>query len=455
MTVDTHATTGGLSAGVRGNRQAFGDVCAGIAGVVGGLAVGTGLAATIGTWSNPGGFTTALGTLAALSGTYLCLLALMLASRMPWLEREVGQDRLIAWHRKVGPWALVLVTGHFVFTSLGYAQAADLSVWDQAVTLVTTYPWMMPAAVALGIMVLLGVVSIPALRRRMAYETWWTSHLYFYLAIALAFGHQLTSGTLFSSHDILRYLWVGLYITVAATIVWSRIGLPVTRSLRHEIRVDRVEREGDGLVSIYLSGRDLSLLNAQGGQFFGWRFLTRHWWWQAHPYSLSAGANGAWLRITVKDLGDQSGSLDSLRPGTRVIAEGPYGVFTADARQTSRIAAFAAGVGITPIRALLDDLPPGVAVTVVYRVADLEGDSVPLRAELEDIVARRGWELLYLTGSRNEHALSVDYLTQLVPQLALSDVYVCGPRGFADAVRAAARTAGVPPSRLHREAFAF
>ena len=92
---------------------------------------------------------------------------------------------------------------------------------------------------------------------------------------------------------------------------------------------------------------------AAGGQFLQWRFLRRGLWWQAHPYSLSAAPNPSWLRITVKDLGDQSGALvDLLRPGVRVWAEGPYGVFTAAQRTSERVAAFAApfmiivGVGV-------------------------------------------------------------------------------------------------------------
>lgn len=435
--------------------QSAGDTLSIVGGVIGGLAVGAGISATWGTWSDPGGVATAAGTVTALVGTYLCLVALTLSSRLPWLEREVGQDRLIGWHRKIGPWALILVVSHFVLTGVGYAQAAGVSLWDEIGVLVTTYPWMVPATLALAIMVFLGVTAVPAVRRRVAYETWWASHLYFYLAVVLAFGHQLTSGTLFSSHDVLRAIWVGLYVLVAAVIIWSRVGLPLLRSWRHELRIDRVVRESGDLVSVYVRGRNLAQLGAQGGQFFSWRFLTRHWWWQAHPYSLSAGANGSWLRITVKDLGDQSGALTQLCPGTRAIAEGPYGVFTANARRTPRIVAFAAGVGITPIRALLDDVPPSVEVTLVYRIATTDADSVALGDELEAIFSRRGWKLIYLPGPRSTYALSVDYLTGLVPQLQSSDVYVCGPQSFADAIRSASRIAGVPARRIHYEAFSF
>ena len=227
---------------------------------------------------------------------------MVLSSRLPWLEREVGQDRLIGWHRKVGPWALILIVAHFVLTGLGYAQAAGVSLWDEIVTLVTTYPWMVPATLAPAIMIFLGLTAIPAVRRLVAYETWWASHLYFYLAVVLALvtsSHrerfsQATSFCVVVDQPVRSSC--GHHRVVAD---WPSAAAKLAARLAHRSRRSGRRRP----VSVYISGRNLARLGAQGGQFFSWRFLTRHWWWQAHPYSLSAGANGSWLRITVKNLG--------------------------------------------------------------------------------------------------------------------------------------------------------
>ena len=67
-----------------------------------------------------------------------------------------------------------------------------------------------------------------------------------------------------------------------------------------------------------MHGRKLHKLNAQGGQFFGWRFLTKGQWWISHPYSLSAAPTDNYLRVTVKNLGDASGAVAQIKPGTRV-----------------------------------------------------------------------------------------------------------------------------------------
>jgi predicted ferric reductase len=437
-----------------GVQQRTGDVLALLAGVGAGLAAGVAVASTRTVWGNPGGTATALGAIAAMVGTYLCLVLLVLISRLPVLEREVGHDRMVLWHRKVAPWALVLIVAHVVLTTIGYGQSSETSALAEFWSLITTYAWMMPALLAFVSMISLGVISWRPIRTRMSYETWWGAHLFFYVAIVLAIGHQLEFGSMFVDRPLVRFGWIAFYVTVAVVIAWSRVTIPVLRSWRHRLRVLDVVQETDGVTSVYVTGKDLAALQARGGQFFQWRFVTRHWWWQAHPYSLSMAPRGDLMRVTVKDLGDQSGSLAlALRPGTRVLVEGPYGVFTAGARHGNLVTAFAAGVGITPIRAMLDDLPLGSAVTLLYRLGSM--DAVPLRAELEALAAENGWQIWYLPGPRAYHPMTVNYVSRFVPELADSDVYVCGPEPFSQGVLAVARAAGVPESHLHYESFTF
>ena len=101
----------------------------------------------------------AVGTLCALAGTYLSLLLLLLVSRLPWLEREVGHDRMVGLHRRVAPYALVLILAHMVLTTVGYAESAQTSFLGELWTLVTTTAWMMPAAAAFVVMMGMGVLS--------------------------------------------------------------------------------------------------------------------------------------------------------------------------------------------------------------------------------------------------------------------------------------------------------
>jgi predicted ferric reductase len=404
--------------------------------------------------SGPGALLVELGRWTGLVGTYGALLVVVLVARVPSLERAVGLDRLIAWHRRLGPAVLVLIAAHVVLITAGYAAGEATSYFAETWTLISEYPWILPATAGFALMLVAGLSSWRVARRRMRYETWWVTHLYFYLAIALAYAHQVLLGQQFAQHDWARAIWIGLYLATLGVVVVFRIGAPLARSLAHGLRVHAVVRESPDTVSIWLTGRRLDLLRARGGQFFGLRFLTREHWWQSHPYSLSAGPDSRYLRVTVKDLGDHSRAMAALRPGTRVVAEGPYGVFTADARHSDRVVLVAGGVGVTPLRALLDDLPREAPVDLLFRAP--RADALVLRQELEDIAATRPrLRIRYLVGSRRDYPVTARSLQWLVPDIAAADVYTCGPEDLVLAVRSAARTLGVPDERIHDEAFSF
>jgi ferredoxin-NADP reductase len=219
--------------------------------------------------------------------------------------------------------------------------------------------------------------------------------------------------------------------------------------------VAEVVDEGAGVVSLRIAGSGLERLRARPGQFFLWRFLAPGSWWKSHPFSLSEAPDGRTLRITVKALGDFTARVASLAPGTRVIAEGPYGAFTTEARRQPKVAFIAGGVGITPIRALLEET--GGDVVVLYRVV-AERDVI-FGAELERLVADSGARLHYVVGDHRDpggrRQLRPDHLLSLVPDLAERDVYVCGPEGMVDATAASLHRAGVPRSQIHAERFAF
>ena len=294
-------------------------------------------------------------------------------------------------------------------------------------------------------------------RRRLRYETWYFVHLYTYLAIALAFSHQIATGPRVRRRPGRADLLAGALPRAR----WrpsscSGSACPRSRNARHRLRVERVIEEAPGVVSLEIGGARLEELKARAGQFFSWRFLTREHWWQSHPYSLSAAPDGRRLRITVKEVGDFG--LSAIPPGTRVIFDGPHGAFTAAARRRPRVALIAGGVGITPIRALLEDLPgdPG-DITLVYRA--VREDDVILRAELEELAQRRGVEVHYVLGDHRgpgaAELLSAEHLALLVPDIALRDVYVCGPPAMADATGASLRRAGVPRRQVITERFAL
>lgn len=403
-----------------------------------------------------GDYLTAAGRILGLLAGYAVVVLVVLMARVPLLERRVGADRLARWHAFGGRYTLSLVLSHALLITWGYAVTAHAAPPREAVTLLLSYPDVLMASVAAGLLVAVGVVSARAARARMRYETWYYLHLYTYLAIALAFAHQFATGVDFISNPQARALWILLYAGAGALLLWFRVVAPVRSARRHRLRVYDVQREGRGVVSIVVIGDRMGELSPRPGQFFRWRFLTRDGWWQSHPYSISAVPHDDRLRITIKALGDHSRLIGALVPGTRVVAEGPYGAFTADRRTRRRILLLAGGIGITPIRALFESMPAGPGdVELLYR-ANRRSDLV-FTEELVTIARERHAGLRFLIGPPGgpNDPLTADRILAMVPDVTGRDVFLCGPPGMIAAAMAALRGAGVPRRRIHHESFEF
>jgi predicted ferric reductase len=411
------------------------------------------------------GLLTSTGRLTGMVSADLLLVQVLLMARIPWVERSYGQDELARRHRLTGFASFTLMIAHVVLISLGYAAAGHSGVVSEVWNLVTTYPGMLLATAGTAALVMVAVTSIRAARRRLRYESWHLLHLYAYLGVGLALPHQLWTGADFTSSPLATAFWWGAYGAAAGAILVFRLALPIWLNCRHRLFVDRVIVEGPGVVSVYLRGRHLERLPVHAGQFLVWRFLHGTGWTRGNPFSLSAAPNGTYLRITAKDLGEGSRRLAALPIGTRVLFEGPYGRLTESVRRSRKVALFAAGIGITPLRALLEefDYQPGEAV-LLYRASTPA--HLLFRSELDAIAARRGVVIHYLPGRRAAdprswlpqnfaNAPEETVLRHLVPDLAERDVFVCGPDSWTKAVTASVRRDGVPAAHVHSERFGW
>jgi predicted ferric reductase len=409
-------------------------------------------------WANGGnlsGKTTgeALTSVARITGllsAYMALIQVVLLARLPALERLVGFDRLTVWHRWNGHATIDLVVAHVFFSVWGYALMDKFSIGKEISTMLGggIYPGMITATVGTGLLLAVVATSYVIVRKRLRYEWWYAVHLLAYAGIALAWFHQIPTGNELVLDTVAADYWRALYVATLALIVGFRVVVPLVNAFRYRLRVAEVVPEGPGVVSIRMTGRRLDRLNAKAGQFFQWRFLNR--WWTAHPFSLSESPDGRSLRITVKALGDHTAALASLPVGTRVLAEGPFGVFIDAARRRGKRVLIAGGIGITPVRALVQRSTGDV---VVYRA--IQEDELVLRGELDDL----GVDVHYVVGDHaapgGDRLLSPEHLLELVPDLAERDVYVCGPPGMTDFAVRNVRAAGVPRRHIHIERFAL
>lgn len=407
---------------------------------------------------------TALGRMTGLAAANLLLVQVLLMARVPVFERAFGRDRLIRGHRLTGFWSFWLMLAHLVLITVGYAASTGMDVLGQFWDLVWNSPGMLLATVGTLLLVMVVVLSLARLRRRTRYESWHLLHLYGYLGVFLALPHQLWTGADFLASPAATVYWWSAWIAAAGSVLVWRVAVPLGRSWRHDLRVAAVQPDGTGAVTVTVTGRRLDRLRVRAGQFFVWRFLGSAGATRGHPLSISAAPDGRRLQFTASVVGDGTQRIARLRPGTRVLVEGPYGGFVGSRRTGRGLLMIGAGAGIAPLVALLEeqDYADGDATLITREHSDAAS---VLRERIARLVAQRRVHRIALNGPRARGTATwlpaahagidaVSGLRAAAPGLRERDVYLCGPTAWMGEVERDLRRAGVPAERIHHERFA-
>jgi len=411
----------------------------------------------------------AAGQLAGLLLASCALLQLLLASRAPWLERVSGLDGLMRLHHRVGQFFLVPLLAHPLLVTWAYVRWSG-ETFGAAYASLLAMDGITGASVATGLFLGILVYALVQPWTSWNYEWWHAVHLAMYAAVLLAFWHQVALGeSLRESRLFAAYWWVASCLAFGAIVV-HRVGQPLARSLRHRFVVTAVIPETSNVTSVVMEGRSLATYGFASGQFVMVRFVCPRLVWESHPYSLSLPYDGKQLRISVKDVGDFSSAVRGVRPGTRVVLEGPYGIFTSARAKSSKVLCLAFGIGITPIRAIAEDLvKEGRDVILIY--GSLNSAEIALRREVEHLSARFGMRVHHVLSEENLPPLPVadplpsvtvsggfvtrGYLQRVVPDIAERDVFLCGPPIVMRMLREDLAALGVPAARVFTERFSL
>jgi predicted ferric reductase len=396
--------------------------------------------------------------LTGLLGGYLLLIEVALMARLPWLEHRIG-SWLASLHRYLGGYLMMLLTMHVALVLAGYSLSLGAPVQTVFLSVMQTYPDVLLATVGYLLLLGLGLSSVRKLRRKLGYERWHLIHLVAYPAGALAFGHEIAMGAQFTRNEIARESWTALNALVAAAVLYHRFYLPVRRHLRHRLRISHIVAEAPDTFSIYIRGYDIDELNAIGGQYFRWRFMARGVWFQTHPFSLSAHPTQDTLRLTVKGVGAYTRRLKRrLRPGQRVLADGPYGAFTMYLRRRRRVLLIGGGVGVTPLRAIAETLEGNPKDVIFAQRASSEHELLMVD-ELRRMERQGKLTFLPILGRRGkspkDDPMHPARLREAIPDLREREVFICGSPGMVAATIKNLKRAGVNRRYIHSELFDF
>lgn len=403
----------------------------------------------------------------ALVGTSLLLVHLILVARVPWIESVFGLDKLTGAHKKLGKPLVYVLLLHALTSVYQSALQNKVDLWSSLVTLVSHYPEMLLAVLGFFLMISVMLSSIATARKNLSYEAWYLIHLLSYVAVLMAIPHQFAFGSSFLAQPWLSTYFAALYVFTLLNVVWFRSLQPVIRSLSGGFTVGAVNSSGNNSTSIEIAGTESGKFFFQSGQFFMVRVMTLKDFWRPHPFSASNSAGEGRLRFTIGNRGDFTERIQKIKPGTKIVLEGPYGVFTEDKRTMAKVTLIAAGIGVAPIRSLATQLAtkPG-DLTIIYR-ANSESEAA-LADELVAVSKKKGHIMHLLTGPRDKsvswHPLQAagtkskaDYvlLTELAPEIVNSDIYICGPAPWTNSLLGTLSRLSIPKNQIHVEEFAW
>jgi predicted ferric reductase len=282
-------------------------------------------------------------------------------------------------------------------------------------------------------------------------------HLGTYAAILLAWGHQLKVGEDFVDNRLFTSYWYGLYIFVFGNLLFFRFLKPVYFFYRHRFYVEKFEKETPDTTSIYISGRHINHFKIQAGQFMKLTFLTKAFFLQSHPFSLSLMPTGKHMRVTIKNSGDFTKKISTIQEGTQVFIDGPYGVFTETKNQKALL--LASGIGITPIRSLLEQMAYHKK-DVILLYGNRKKADIIFKEELDQLAKKYKIPVYYFLSQEKlpgmiQGRIDKSSIQKLVKDIGEREVYICGPIPMITQVNKAIVELGVSSKQIHFEKFSL
>ncbi len=395
----------------------------------------------------PRAFLRPAGRLLALLGFILLFFQYVLSSRIKWIERGIGLDKLLNLHRPFGIAGYVLLVLHP--TSLLLADIVDGNALSFDAQKILGAANLTALTAAVGAALLYRVLSL-------RYEAWKAVHWANYVVLPIALLHGLRGGADLQS-GVLRGFWFGLgglYAAVLAGKLWTW-----TQTRRHPYRVAAVTQETPNTWSLTFDG---SRVPHEPGQFLFVRLLRDGRLSSPHPFTIRSSPTGDRLSITIKESGDFTSTVGQTKVGDGAYVDAPYGVFTCAGERAPSLLLIAGGIGITPLMSMLRYLrDTGVDRRVVLLWGNQTEADIAFRDELERLTSEMPSLQVVHVLSRQEDwpgekgHIDEQLLSRYVGDLVDPAAFVCGPPRMIDSVTRALRRIGIPRRRIHAERFAL
>lgn len=394
-----------------------------------------------------------LSRITALLAVFFILLQLILVGRLSWVEKTFGHDKLSVMHHFSGIIAGIFIIAHPILILFGYSMNGKTTFLSEFFSLIKGDE-IIGAVISVILFVAIVFTSIYFVKKKIKYEYWFLIHLFTYLAILLAWGHQLELGGDFGNRIFVGY-WYFLYIFSIGNLLIFRFAVPMYSYNKNKFFISKIIKESKEVFSVYIKGNHISEMRIEPGQFMNFRFMKKGFWLQSHPFSISKiDKKRNEIRVTIKNLGDFTSKIGELKKGTMVVIEGPYGVFTESSSRKGKFLFLAAGIGITPIKALVESLSEKKKDLFVLYSARKKKDLI-FKKEFGKLSKTRIHYFVTSDSSwkGDKRRINLEVIKEYVKDIEKRDIYICGPKNFIDSLVKDLKNEGISEEQIHFERF--
>ena len=407
------------------------------------------------------GFLVQLGRAFALIGIMIIAMQAVLSARLKWIERHFGFDMLIRYHEYMVIFGAALLAAHPILLAAGgYGAGLVLSL---------KAPWYVWAGKAALIIVLANVglsVYRPAVKLR--YDIWRIAHS---LAAAslfcLVFIHSFFAGRDINGSVVMRALWLFLPVSAMFLFIYHRLVRPYILG-KKPYTVTEVKQAAGRIWNIRMeppAGAEVPKYSP--GQFQFITFRSKGLPVEEHHWTISSSpADEGVTASTIKELGDFTSLIGSVKPGDKAVIQMPFGKYSYIFNDNKKGCVFlAGGIGITPAMSMIRHMrDSATAMDVLLMTGNTAENDIPFGKELGEIAAEKhpalkvvhvlsrpepGW------GGEKGHVDKGMILKYLGNSVQERFFYVSGPGPFVRAAVKAAKEAGVRDDMIDSEIFSL
>ncbi|MCA9390227.1 ferric reductase-like transmembrane domain-containing protein [candidate division WWE3 bacterium] len=401
-------------------------------------------------------WTYTLGKALGFLGITSLVVQFVLGSRITWLERGVGLDRMMRWHKVNAKLATLFLVIHPGLVFFGPLLQAGVKL-GEIMNFVSVGILLGDAALILIFIIL--VTSLYSTKIKLSYERWKWVHKLVYGVIILGFLHSFNVGTEILLKNALFYWWVLLGLSALYAVAYRYLWRPYQHK-QSQYTVTNIIQETPTVRTFMLSPIQKKL-QYMAGQFAFVRIHAQDLSDEEHSFTISSSPKDEHLSFSIKESGDYTSQLGNVKEGDVFQVEGPYGVFS-NHDMKGPFLFIAGGIGITPIRSMLRTmafLENTEKATLLYANRNME--EIAFYDELEKLQQDHDWfKLVHILSGEEKDGFYKGYINADIIKNEMSDlknvtIFLVGPPPMMDAVTKELLSLGVSKANIHTERFAL